>query len=235
MMPFLDGPEEEDSMEELGHRASAEKKRRLGVEQVRELEKSFELENKLEPERKAKLAQKLGLQPRQVAIWFQNRRARWKTKQLEKDYNLLKSSYDSLVLKHTNLEKEKESLTANLQELKSQLKDEKKGDSIRPIKEETEVEASVVEIEKKSSLILGSKVQVNDESDSSAVLDDNSPQHGTSGEGCLDQMVMTLISPSASSSTTCLELPEMKTFDEYLMDSCNFFAHDQVPCMSWYI
>lgn len=73
-----------------------EKKKRLNVEQVRTLEKSFELGNKLEPERKIQLAKALGLQPRQIAIWFQNRRARWKTKQLEKDYDALKKQFDSL-------------------------------------------------------------------------------------------------------------------------------------------
>jgi homeobox-leucine zipper protein len=73
-----------------------EKKRRLSTEQVRALERSFDTENKLEPERKARLAQDLGLQPRQVAVWFQNRRARWKTKQLERDYVALRHSYDAL-------------------------------------------------------------------------------------------------------------------------------------------
>ncbi|EPS69830.1 hypothetical protein M569_04938, partial [Genlisea aurea] len=74
-----------------------EKKRRLTAEQVHLLERSFEEDNKLEPERKSELAKGLGLQPRQVAIWFQNRRARWKAKQLEKDYDDLKSSYHSLL------------------------------------------------------------------------------------------------------------------------------------------
>ncbi|MQI32353.1 hypothetical protein EI016_24585, partial [Escherichia coli] len=73
-----------------------EKKRRLSADQVQFLEKSFEVENKLEPQRKTKLAKDLGLEPRQVAIWFQNRRARWKTKQLEKDYESLQASYDTL-------------------------------------------------------------------------------------------------------------------------------------------
>ena len=73
-----------------------EKKRRLNMEQVKTLEKNFELGNKLEPERKMQLAKALGLQPRQIAIWFQNRRARWKTKQLEKDYELLKRQFDAL-------------------------------------------------------------------------------------------------------------------------------------------
>lgn len=66
------------------------------MEQVRTLEKNFELGNKLEPERKMQLARVLGLQPRQIAIWFQNRRARWKTKQLEKDYDSLKRQFDAI-------------------------------------------------------------------------------------------------------------------------------------------
>ncbi|KAF7150430.1 hypothetical protein RHSIM_Rhsim02G0242600 [Rhododendron simsii] len=60
------------------------------MEQVRTLKKNFEQGNKLEPESKIHLARVLRLQPRQIAIWFQNRRARWKTKQLEKDYQVLK-------------------------------------------------------------------------------------------------------------------------------------------------
>ncbi len=78
------------------------------------LEKSFETENKLEPERKSQLAKKLGLQPRQVAVWFQNRRARWKTKQLERDYDLLKSSRDSLLSSYESLVKENEKLKSEV-------------------------------------------------------------------------------------------------------------------------
>lgn len=91
-----------------------EKKRRLTTDQVRFLEKSFELENKLEPERKIQLARDLGLQPRQVAIWFQNRRARWKTKQLEKDYEALKINFNVLKTDHDNLLKEKDKLKAEV-------------------------------------------------------------------------------------------------------------------------
>lgn len=93
---------------------SGEKKRRLSAEQVRALEKNFELENKLEPERKARLAQTLGLQPRQVAVWFQNRRARWKTKQLERDYAALKSRYDSLRHEYDSLLRCNESLITDV-------------------------------------------------------------------------------------------------------------------------
>lgn len=91
------------------------KKRRLTADQVQFLERSFELENmKLEPDRKAQLARDLGLQPRQVAIWFQNRRARWKTKQLEKEYEALKSSFDALTVDYDNLLNEKEKLQATV-------------------------------------------------------------------------------------------------------------------------
>jgi hypothetical protein len=93
--------------------SNVEKKRRLSFEQVRSLERNFELENKLEPEKKMQLAKELGLQPRQVAVWFQNRRARWKTKQLERDYevlsqdyNRLKTEYDAVVLEKEKLESE---------------------------------------------------------------------------------------------------------------------------------
>ncbi|CAI0399287.1 unnamed protein product, partial [Linum tenue] len=91
-----------------------EKKRRLSVDQVQFLEKSFEVENKLEPERKIQLAKDLGLQPRQVAIWFQNRRARWKTKRLEKDYDALQSSFDALKADYDGLLKEKDKLKAEV-------------------------------------------------------------------------------------------------------------------------
>lgn len=87
----VDDDTSDDGCSQLG-----EKKRRLSLEQVKALEKSFEVGNKLEPERKMQLARALGLQPRQIAIWFQNRRARSKTKQLEKDYELLKRQFEAL-------------------------------------------------------------------------------------------------------------------------------------------
>ncbi|KAG2679146.1 hypothetical protein I3843_11G037800 [Carya illinoinensis] len=102
----------DDDLDDYFHQP--EKKRRLTADQVQFLEKSFEVDNKLEPERKSQLAKDLGLQPRQVAIWFQNRRARWKTKQLEKDFDALQASYDSLKAEYDNLLKEKNELKAEV-------------------------------------------------------------------------------------------------------------------------
>ncbi|RRT52868.1 hypothetical protein B296_00024824 [Ensete ventricosum] len=89
---------------------TGEKKRRLNMEQVKTLEKSFEQGNKLEPERKMQLARALGLQPRQVAIWFQNRRARWKTKQLEKDYDVLKRQFEAMKSENESLQAQNKKL-----------------------------------------------------------------------------------------------------------------------------
>eukprot|EP00250_Pteridium_aquilinum_P020782 c24944_g6_i1 orf=82-996(+) len=87
-----------------------EKKRKLTVEQVNFLETSFNMDLKLEPERKALLAKQLGIRPRQVAIWFQNRRARWKNKQLEQEYETLKENFDAVVKEKDSLVKEHQSV-----------------------------------------------------------------------------------------------------------------------------
>ncbi|KAL9234578.1 hypothetical protein vseg_009434 [Gypsophila vaccaria] len=94
-------------------------KKRFSDEQVRSLESIFENETKLEPKKKVQLARELGLQPRQIAIWFQNKRARYKSKQLERDYNILRASYNSLSSKFDSLKKEKQSLLVQLEKLKN--------------------------------------------------------------------------------------------------------------------
>lgn len=119
-------PEEqidEDAVDDFMNYQPESKKRRLTVEQVRSLERSFEIETKLEPEKKIQLAQELGLQPRQVAIWFQNRRARWKTKQLERDYSVLKASYDALKSDFERLQQENKNIRAELESLKEKLEE----------------------------------------------------------------------------------------------------------------
>ncbi|GFZ10778.1 homeobox 51 [Actinidia rufa] len=83
-----------------------EKKKRLSNEQLDLLESSFQEEIKLDPDRKIRLARELGLQPRQVAIWFQNRRARWKAKQLEQLYDGLKHEFDEVSREKQKLQEE---------------------------------------------------------------------------------------------------------------------------------
>ncbi|KAK4376717.1 hypothetical protein RND71_003013 [Anisodus tanguticus] len=108
----------EDDLSDDGSQAG-EKKRRLNMEQVKTLEKNFELGNKLDPERKMQLAIALGLQPRQIAIWFQNRRARWKTKQLEKDYEVLKRQFDAIKSENDALQTQNQKLHAEIMALKN--------------------------------------------------------------------------------------------------------------------
>ncbi|XP_022156620.1 homeobox-leucine zipper protein ATHB-16-like [Momordica charantia] len=119
---MLDSLEEEENSEDGGGGGPApERKRRLRLDQVKALERHFEVENKLEPDRKLKIAAELELEPRQVTIWFQNRRARWKTKQLERDYGVLKVNYDALKLDYDVLEKQNTSLASKLRELREKV------------------------------------------------------------------------------------------------------------------
>lgn len=85
-------------------------KRRFSDEQIKSLELMFESETRLEPRKKLQVAKELGLQPRQVAIWFQNKRARWKSKQLERDYTILQANYDNLASKYESLKREKQAV-----------------------------------------------------------------------------------------------------------------------------
>ncbi|XP_062190288.1 homeobox-leucine zipper protein HOX14-like [Phragmites australis] len=82
------------------------KKRRLSDEQVEMLELSFREERKLEKGRKVHLAAELGLDPKQVAVWFQNRRARHKSKLLEEEFAKLKQAHDAAILHKCHLENE---------------------------------------------------------------------------------------------------------------------------------
>ncbi|EFH62441.1 ATHB21/HB-2 [Arabidopsis lyrata subsp. lyrata] len=82
------------------------RKRKLSDEQVRMLEISFEDDQKLESERKDRLASELGLDPRQVAVWFQNRRARFKNKRVEDEYTKIKNAYETTVVEKCRLDSE---------------------------------------------------------------------------------------------------------------------------------
>ncbi|CAL4999251.1 unnamed protein product [Urochloa decumbens] len=86
--------------------ASARKKLRLSKEQSAFLEESFKEQSTLNPKQKAALAKQLNLRPRQVEVWFQNRRARTKLKQTEVDCEYLKRCCEALTEENRRLHKE---------------------------------------------------------------------------------------------------------------------------------
>nr|XP_029119326.1 homeobox-leucine zipper protein HOX4 isoform X1 [Elaeis guineensis] len=258
--PMLDGMEgvecEDEELCTYGQSALGEKKRRLRVDQVKALEKNFEVENKLDPDRKARLAQDLGLQPRQVAVWFQNRRARWKTKQLERDYGALQARYEALKIDCDALRHDKEKLTAEVSRgdhgyESSTINHYGYGYPSKPIKQTItdsikELRAKLVnpaavtrlknkDAEERPALIYKDGAS---DSDSSVVFNDheNSPYSGV----VLDQdYFMGFKSYSSSSS-----LFESRALDqkEYLEEGflsgeelCSgLFSEEQAPSLSWY-
>ncbi|XP_058069119.1 homeobox-leucine zipper protein ATHB-40-like [Magnolia sinica] len=98
------------------------KKRKLSAEQVNFLEMNFGSEHKLESARKDRLATELGLDPRQVAVWFQNRRVRWKSKQLEEEYMKLKTVHEASIVEKCKLEDEVLKLRERLSEAEKEVR-----------------------------------------------------------------------------------------------------------------
>ncbi|KAH7835145.1 hypothetical protein Vadar_023266 [Vaccinium darrowii] len=88
------------------------KKLRLSKDQSAVLEDSFKEHNTLNPKQKLALAKRLGLRPRQVEVWFQNRRARTKLKQTEVDCEFLKRCCENLTEENRRLQKEVQELRA---------------------------------------------------------------------------------------------------------------------------
>ncbi|KAG8069587.1 hypothetical protein GUJ93_ZPchr0006g44008 [Zizania palustris] len=96
------GVDDEDGADGAGGR----KKLRLSKDQATVLEECFKTHSTLNPKQKVALANKLGLRPRQVEVWFQNRRARTKLKQTEVDCEYLKRWCERLAEENKRLEKE---------------------------------------------------------------------------------------------------------------------------------
>ncbi|XP_074586682.1 homeobox-leucine zipper protein HAT14-like [Curcuma longa] len=90
--------------------ASGKKKLRLSKEQLALLEHNFTEHNVLNSKRKQELASRLNIQPRQVEVWFQNRRARTKLKQTEGDCKSLKKWCEKLREENQKLREEIEEL-----------------------------------------------------------------------------------------------------------------------------
>lgn len=254
---MLDGLEDEDGIEESG--CGTGKKRRLRVDQVQALEKIFEVDNKLDPDRKVKIAQELGLQPRQIAIWFQNRRARWKTKQLERDYNILKANYEALRHNYTKVEQEKEGLITELKGLKEKLGEET---LLSPAFQRPQ---EILNKLKNSSDFVDSKDGSSD-SDSSGVMNEENYNSTTtlnyqqlmpkvsSYSAGLDHLSLSsstytqLLDPRASSTSSSSmraynnnnnnqqqavgRMEEQNAFTTE--DSCNIYSVDLAPNLYWY-
>lgn len=101
-----------DHDDEDVHDYGTRKKLRLTKEQSNVLEDSFKEHTTLNSKQKRDLARRLSLRPRQVEVWFQNRRARTKLKQTEVDCEILGKCYEDLKEENRRLIKE-------IQDLKS--------------------------------------------------------------------------------------------------------------------
>nr|XP_009416791.1 PREDICTED: homeobox-leucine zipper protein HAT22-like isoform X2 [Musa acuminata subsp. malaccensis] len=91
---------------------AARKKLRLTKEQSALLEDKFKEHATLNPKQKQALARQLNLRPRQVEVWFQNRRARTKLKKTEVECEFLRKCCETL-------REENRRLLQEIQELKS--------------------------------------------------------------------------------------------------------------------
>lgn len=103
------GSGDEDQDDDGGN---ARKKLRLSKDQAAVLEECFKTHSTLNPKQKTALANRLGLRPRQVEVWFQNRRARTKLKQTEVDCEYMKRWCEQLAEQNKRLEKEVAELRA---------------------------------------------------------------------------------------------------------------------------
>ncbi|KAL8117839.1 homeobox-leucine zipper protein HAT22 isoform X2 [Apium graveolens] len=95
-----------------GGNGNGRKKLRLTKAQSALLEESFKHHSTLNPKQKQELARELKLRPRQVEVWFQNRRARTKLKQTEVDCEYLKKCCETLTDENRRLQKELQELKA---------------------------------------------------------------------------------------------------------------------------
>ncbi|KAG6470895.1 homeobox-leucine zipper protein HOX15-like [Zingiber officinale] len=106
---FRSGGSDED--DDVG----ARKKLRLTKEQSALLENRFKEHSTINTRQKHALAEQLSLRPRQIEVWFQNRRARTKLKQMEVDCEFLKKRCQKLSDENRRLHKE-------LQQIKTPIK-----------------------------------------------------------------------------------------------------------------
>ncbi|PIA52538.1 hypothetical protein AQUCO_01000425v1 [Aquilegia coerulea] len=97
------------------------RKRKLSAAQVNGLETYFSIDHNLETQRKERIASELGLDPQQVAIWFQNRRVRWRVKKLEDEYYKLKATHENVIVEKSQLESQVLRLKAQLSDAQNEM------------------------------------------------------------------------------------------------------------------
>lgn len=93
----------------------SQQNKRLTQDQIRLLEASFKANNKLHPQRKLQLSHELGIPVRQIAVWYQNRRARMKNQSLELDYGEIQTRLQTVLYQKRQLEKEVQQLRFQVQ------------------------------------------------------------------------------------------------------------------------
>ncbi|KAK8718413.1 hypothetical protein V6N13_045648 [Hibiscus sabdariffa] len=103
---------EEEAMMKMAVLLAMPQGRSLGFQRSLVLEETFKEHSTLNPKQKLALAKQLNLRPRQVEVWFQNRRARTKLKQTEVDCEYLKRCCDNLTEENRRLHKEVQELRA---------------------------------------------------------------------------------------------------------------------------
>lgn len=86
-----------------GHWSGSSRKLRFTKAQLRFLEDTFERLPRPNAHQKSTLAMELGVQPRQVEVWFQNRRARGKAKRSESNCEVLRQRCQDLVVENHHL------------------------------------------------------------------------------------------------------------------------------------
>ena len=93
------------------------KRPRFEESQISALEAEFEIEQELTPARKKEIADELGVRPRQVAVWFQNRKVRYRTRQRECELESVRGEFAAVQAQCQELAGDYESLRSDYQQL----------------------------------------------------------------------------------------------------------------------
>lgn len=150
-----------------------------------------------------------------MAVWFQNRRARWKTKQLEHDFDRLKSSYNSLLSDHDSLLKENDGLRSQVISLTEKLQSKAAA-----------LTAAAASVNDPASLGVPKKAEdrLSTGSGGSAVVDANQLLH-SSEESCL---------PDGYHSMGPVDGRVHSEEDDASDEGCNYYSEEDAQ-LGWWV